>query len=373
MAADEARFRFELARPGDDADLRRLVRESPVPGSVKVAYEREPSYFAATACHGPFCQVIVAREAGSDGVAGLAVRAVRMLYVGGTPEPVGYLGQLRVAPRYRGRWLLSAGFSYLRRLHEDGRTPVYLTTLVEGNREARALLVERPRRGFPRYRPLGKLVTRAIPARDARPVALPGARIEPAAAGQLPEVLEFLSVEGACRPLFPVFSEADLAGRGAYPGLVPGDVLVARREGSIRGVAGLWDPTAVRQAVVHGYSGLLAGARAAIGLLARLAGAPPLPAPGERLRFGFAAFPCVAGDDPALFASLLCGLRSRAAEKGLDWVTLGLLEGDPLLPAARHRFARSYRSALYTVAWEGDDELRRSLGERVPHVELAAL
>jgi len=68
---------------------------------VAVAYEREPSYFAGCACHGPFAQVLVAREEASGAVAGLSVRAVRDLWVRGEAEPVGYLGQLRVAAPYR--------------------------------------------------------------------------------------------------------------------------------------------------------------------------------------------------------------------------------------------------------------------------------
>ena len=364
-------FAFELARPQDDAALRRIVRESPVPGAVTVAYEREPSYFDGCACHGPFAQVLVAREEAGGAIAGLSVRAVRDLWVGGAAEPVGYLGQLRVAVPYRGRWLLSGGFRFLRELHADGRTPVYLTTLVEGNAEARALLVERPRRGFPRYRRLGTLASLAIPSGGGRR-APDGLSVAAAGEADVAEVLGFLSSEGRRRDLFPVLGLDDLRGAGAYPGLSPPDVFLVRGGGVLLGVAGLWDPSAVRQVVVRGYSGGMALARPFLDLALSWRGAGRLPRPGERLRLAFAAFPCVASGDERVFSALLSALRAAAARRGLSWLALGLVEGHPLHPLARRAVATSYRSGLYTVSWDDDDAFRHRL--RAPlHVELPAL
>ena len=47
-----------LARLDDDAALRRLAASNAVPGNPPVIYAREPGYFLACSCLGPFWQVI---------------------------------------------------------------------------------------------------------------------------------------------------------------------------------------------------------------------------------------------------------------------------------------------------------------------------
>src|SRR5256885_6338965 len=117
-----------LATPEDDASIRALLARSPVPGPITVTYRREPNYFAGCDALGPFHQVLVARD--REEVVGLACRVVRPMFINGEAEQVGYLGQLRVDGPHRGRWFVSRGFSFLRQLHEDGRTAAYITTII---------------------------------------------------------------------------------------------------------------------------------------------------------------------------------------------------------------------------------------------------
>ena len=51
-----------VAEPEDDAGLRRLLRESVIPGAVRVAFTREPDYFAAAGLAGAGDVTIVARR-----------------------------------------------------------------------------------------------------------------------------------------------------------------------------------------------------------------------------------------------------------------------------------------------------------------------
>jgi len=120
-------IRLELAVPGDpavDVALRRLLRENPLPGKIVLAYEREPSYFAAAGLEGPFHQTLVARDVATGEVLGCANRSVRSLFVNGEARPVGYMSQLRLHPRLRrglrlARCLVRA-FELYRTLHADG-------------------------------------------------------------------------------------------------------------------------------------------------------------------------------------------------------------------------------------------------------------
>ena len=77
------RLKFELATQADDTDLRRLLRENPIAGSISLSFEREPCYFDASVIEGPFHQTIVAREADSSNVIAFGNRSVRPLFING--------------------------------------------------------------------------------------------------------------------------------------------------------------------------------------------------------------------------------------------------------------------------------------------------
>src|ERR1051325_6014625 len=126
-------FPFDLARAGDDQSIRRLLANTPMPGRVAVTFEREPDYFGGCATMGRFCQVMVARSTLDQKVVAVGSRAARRMFINGQAEEVGYLGQLRVSHRFRGRWLVSRGFRFLHQLHADSRVEAYLATITEEN------------------------------------------------------------------------------------------------------------------------------------------------------------------------------------------------------------------------------------------------
>src|SRR5512133_1633844 len=145
---------FDLVRPEDDEALRRLLRNNPIAGRISVTMEREPSYFRAVALEGPFHQVAVARDQETGEVVGMGTRSIRPAYLNGEVRDIGYLGQLRVLHRAGEKSVvargLAQGFEFMKRLHADGRTPFYLTSIVADNLPARRLLTA-GLPGYPRY------------------------------------------------------------------------------------------------------------------------------------------------------------------------------------------------------------------------------
>ena len=45
---------LRLAALTDEAALRRMLRENPMPGAISLTFEREPDYFAAAGVDGSF-------------------------------------------------------------------------------------------------------------------------------------------------------------------------------------------------------------------------------------------------------------------------------------------------------------------------------
>lgn len=362
----------DFARPADDAAIRRLLAREPMPGRITVTFEREPDFSLGCAIIGDDCRILVARSGQDNEVVGVACRSTRSVFFNGRQVRLGYLGQLRVDERYRGRWLLSYGFRLLRHLHEADPVPAYLAAIIGGNDQATAVLVEKRRRLFPAFHPVADYCTLAIDVHRAKPPLTCRAQISSGRPNDLAELVEFLQIHGPRRQFFPVWTEESLL-RLAPFGLSMEDVQIARRKGQIVGACALWDQSAFKQTIVRGYSGWLRAAAPVWNASAPLFGRTPLPNPGEKLRHAYAALICVAEDDIQVFAALLRAVYNLAHARGFSYLMVGLDARDPLLPAARAYGHVLYSSRFYLAEWPDGGHLHEQLDQRPAYVEIATL
>src|SRR5258706_12279951 len=93
---------MEEAAREDDPELRRLLRDSPMAGEIRVSLEREPNVFLTGAVEGEPHRTIVARNP-EGGIVGMGSRSVWNAFVNGEPCRLGYLSQLRVDRAHRSR------------------------------------------------------------------------------------------------------------------------------------------------------------------------------------------------------------------------------------------------------------------------------
>lgn len=236
-----SRFQFELATPDDDAQLCRLFRAVTMEGSVPLRFGREPSFFGALCVEGYFHQVIVCRDTHTGRAVGVAVRSIRDRYVNGQILPIGYLSSLRFLPEYRRLGLVARGFAFLRELHGDGRTSLYLTSIATGNKVAQQALLG-GRAGLPRYHPLDSYCTFVLRAASRRRRLTPegpasqNISVRPAQLSELDELVRFWNETGCQRQFFPGCSTHDFGDPGgSFRGLALDNLLVARREQTIVG------------------------------------------------------------------------------------------------------------------------------------------
>jgi hypothetical protein len=370
-----SRFRFELASPADDADLRRIMAETPMPGRITVSFRREPSWFGAAVVDGSSRQVVACRDTETGRIIGFGCRSLRELYVNGQIETVGYLSSLRVLEEYRNLGLIAPGYAFFHELHADNRVPYYLTTIAEGNETALRVLTS-GRAGLPGYHPFGRYHTLAIPLpRRSRRVPAPpaGMTIRPARAEDVSVILHFLRQWGPQRQFFPHYERSDLImPEGLLRGLELDRLLLAERGGHLVGTLAGWDQHAYRQSVVHDYAGPIRWLRPLYNGWAWLRGRPSLPAIGQPLRYLTAALPAEAEDQEGVFAALLAALREHCAGAA-TYLMLGLHEKDRLLHIARRYATAYYTTLLFVAAW--DDGLGRieAVDDRAPYLELGSL
>jgi hypothetical protein len=366
-------LRFDLAQPSDDAELRRLLRETPMEGRIRIALTREPDCFLAATIEGGIHQVIVARDRASDRLLGMGSRSVSDAWINGVRARLGYLSQLRVHPTARGRpTTIKTGYAKLKELHRDGATPFYVTTIIEDNLPARRLL-EAGIQGLPIYRPLSSLVTLVLPVTGKRRAAS-GPSASRCGPGDLEEIVECLQRYGARYQFAPHWTRDGLVSPERTRGLRTEDFYGARSAGRLVGCLARWDQRAFKQSVVVGYDRTLGLLRPWINLAGPLLRTPRLPPPGEKIRSAFVSHLAVDEDDPEVLLTLLTKAYNDAARDGLDYLMLGLTERHPLLPVVRKRFRfREYVSIIYVVHWEDGSSAVDALDDRVPHLEVAVL
>jgi hypothetical protein len=146
---------------------------------------------------------------------------------------------------------------------------------------------------------------------------------------------------------------------------------VARRDRRIIGTMAAWDQAAYKQDIVAGYGPTLRRLRPFYDVAARALGASSLTPPGSAIPLAFAACTAVADDDHAVLGSLLAACAERARERGKAFLMVGLADEDPLLSVARRWLHVTYRSDLFTLAWDGASV--PVLDGRVPRIEIATL
>jgi len=348
--------RFELATARDDGELRGLLHDTPMGGPIRLLFLREPSYLEAAGVQGEEVQVIVARVDGK--ITGVATRALRPTWINGERVTAGYLSDLRLLPALRGGTLLHRGYRFLRQLHDDGKARIYSTVIVADNERALSTIAA-GRAGLPRYTDLGLVHTpllhlqRALPAIDAD-----------IRRGTLGELADIVGKLNETRLQFaPLYRTEDFLPGGRLLGLCAQDFYVLRREGRIAGVLAVWDQSAFRQTVVHGYAGALAWLRPLVNLVHSSA----LPAPGRALAYSHVAL--ISTDDEEAFRALLRRASNDALRAGSSRLVVGLHERDPRLAALEAYSRTPFAGRLFAVTFDEAPEL----DGRVPYVEASLL
>lgn len=373
--AEAAGVRFGLAGPSDDASLRALLRGMPMGSAIRVTFEREPSYFAASRVQGA-AQVPVARDAAGR-VVGMGLRSFAPGWRGGDAAEVGYLADLRLVPALRGGTLLARGYRFLRELHADGRCDLYATMLVGDNAVALSTIAA-GRAGLPVYRDMGRYLSPSVVLgpRPALP-RLPGVRVERGSVERLGDIVRSLNAFGRAREFAPRHAPEDFLPGGRWLGLRPEDFFLALRGGTVVGTLARWDQSSFRQTRVHGYSPALEAGRrlarpfARLPLPPRLRLAGRLPVPGALVPHLYAAFP--SAEEPAVLRLLLDALRADAAGGPHLYAVLGLSERDPLAPALSGVPQVAFSGRVFAVHYSEGRAAADRAAERVPYLEAGSL
>jgi hypothetical protein len=372
-----------VAGPGDDADIRALLRESVMDGAIRLALTREPRFALGAEVEGERHYTVLVRDPVTNRLLGMGSRSVREVFHHGEPARLGYLAQFRTAPGSRHVRCIRQAFGAIEAATRPDELSFDLTSIVADNAPARRLL-ERGLPGLPVYRPLAEAETLVMPTADpvwARRRRMPAVR--QAGAGDMARVVGFLQAQLRRHALAPRWTESDL--RERCRDLAIEHFALLEEQGALRGVGAVWDQRAFKQVVIAGYQPWLQHARRPLNAVLHVLGQPRLPPAGASLALGYLShFALAADDDLEGAVALFHALRGQARSRGLDQLAVTLAADHPLRAALGRRFgARPYRSILYAVRWrsrEAPEDARTAVdavdilgGGRRLYVEAAIL
>jgi hypothetical protein len=344
-----AGVRFAVATEADEAAIRRLLRDNPMPGAIRLSFEREPEYFRGAGLAGGDDRTIVAYSGGRLVCMGRCT--FRECWMDGRATRVGYLAELRLDSSVSGRFdILRGGYRFFESLQREESADFYFTSIAADNERARRLL-ERGTRGLPVYSFLAELITMiiAVPSRTRTAnvctmVATPE---------RVPEIVRMLNASAQRHQLSTVWTAEKLCELQRH-GLPLDRFRIALDGDEVVGCGAVWDQRGFRQTVIRSYSPALAAGRPLLNLASRFLGTPRLPRPGSTLANGFLTPFAFAAARGIMFPDFVESFFPLASTLGVEFLTLALPSGDVRLETLRRRFStREWRSRLYRVTWPG--------------------
>ena len=358
-------IQFALASVEDDAAIRRLLRDNPMRGEISVSLEREPNYFHDSHVAGEDNQTVLAVKSGRLVCMGHCTIGDR--YINGRVRRVGYLSGLRLDSSVQGRFdILRRGYQFFRELQHDDPADFYFTSITGDNIRSIRFL-ERGLPGMPVYLPLGDFVTLLLPVpqklqslqqRKEETIArLKSEGIEIISGSDVPgcQLTSFLNAQAGQFNLVARWNEENLLSL-QRSGLTQSDFQVLTGTGKVIACAALWDQRSFKQTVIRGYSRRLSFLKPILNLHAKMFDGPQLPAIGSTLAHGFLSPLANSPGNERYLSGLIELSLLTAANRGLEFLTLGFSAGDPRLALVRSKFrCREYNSRLFQVLWTGEN------------------
>lgn len=318
------------ATPADNPALVELARICPMPAPISLAFERTPDFFALCRARGE-SRTLVAEVAGE--VVACASVGRRRAYVNGSPSEIGYVADLKVAPRFRGRYLPHLLIARLAADEASLSPAAYVMTFAAGNRTIDALLHRTLK-----HRPIERLGT--ITSFQLFPLVRLGvsARFEIRRAGPgdeaaLSGLLDSFHRQYELAPVFATGGLREVLERSL--GMELSSYFVASQGGRLLAALGLWDQDGFKQTRVHRMPPGLRWFTRSVRAASRFLPLPALPLEGEVLRLVHVRHPCHLPGQQQALAALTRFTVNWCREQGRHLALFTCAAGDALEECAR--------------------------------------
>ncbi len=365
------KYSFSIAVPSDDEDLRRIIKETYMPGSISLAFCREPSFFLAENIGCIKSEMMLCRRNDTGKIIGFGGRNLWNVYLNGEKKTVWYLHSLRVLPGERDGIALLRAYQYLHNLQNDSDLPYYLTTVLDENISAKKVL-EGKRAGLPAYSKIGVMETHLIPIRKDRKVKIKDRNVNRNDLSTISSACDCINEWNSCYDFSQVYNLDDLKNQNKlFLGFSFKNFFTYTISCRVWGTLGVWDQSSCKQIMVAGYSKKMRIARYFYNFYAGIFGLPYLPKEGEEIKMLQTSFLSAKDNNQYVLDAILSNVVSCVSNCGYDWISVGICKGNNLSKVVSRYSSRRLDSSIYLVHWEDIDSA--VLPKAIPHLDIAFL
>jgi predicted N-acetyltransferase YhbS len=353
------RVEVREANEADNEALLALTRATPMQGTIALRIDRDPDFFALLRLRGEGKVFVAAR--GRE-LVGCISAALRTVYVGGIPETIAYVGDMKVHPGFSGSRVSLRLIQALERGLRVAGIDVCFSVVAEGNHRAMPLF--EGRLGIPRWTPLGRFLVDELlptPFRDRSERYCH----EAAQSADLPAIAALLDRFHRSRQFAPRLPENEVA-----DALTTGGIFVARAGKQIVATLTLSDMEPIKRNVLLNAPAAIKGSLA----LLRLVTAPLpgfiVPRVGDALRLLSVRYAACDEGHQAALAGLLRLARAETFRRRFTCLAVGLHERDPLRSLVRGIPRFTFQSLAFATSLGGASRLPK-LAEGIPSEDYA--
>ncbi|MDO8659832.1 MAG: hypothetical protein Q7K54_04520 [Candidatus Parcubacteria bacterium] len=362
-------FKYKIAEKKHDRALRKLLHDNPIVGSISIAFENEPSYFLSSLVGNEFSETIICEDEENQKVVALLTKSIKNAYINGIENKVGYLNNLRVDKKYRGRKVVSNAWNLFHEVHQRGGVPYYLTSIIKDNHNAKRALLSK-KTGKPQFIKIGDYTTFVINLYKKKRELVGGLEVARASADDLDEIIDCLNRNGRKKQFYPCYKKEDFINSQKLRDFRIQDFFIAKKKNRIVGVVGAWNQIGFKQVVVKEYRNGMKIFKPFYNFCAKIFSFSPLPEINHSFNCLYLSFIAVDDNDKDIFRAIIRRIYNRFLGKQYSYLTLGLANNDFLSDVAREFFSIKYESEIYLVTYkEREDELKNL----IPYIELATL
>lgn len=357
-------YEFFICSRKDDKEILDLMEANPMGGSKRLTFTARPSYFDSLKIFKEEPFIIGVRNEG-DKLIGFTSISIQERFLNGKIIRVGYLSNLRVDEKYRGKGLVSKGFSYLKKIRNKISVDFFISSIGTNNRIAINVLTKK-RGDYPFFTPIGEITTKLL--RLDKPLFrnLDKDYVVSFLSGSyMNEALAFLKNNNKKKNFYPNYNSlTNLA-------LKPENFITVKKNNEIVGLCGCWDQTSFKQAIISDYNfplSLVAGLAQNLPVLKR---GLYFPQRGQVLPIIYLSHLVIQDNNPDVFAEIIIFLTEQGPKNKL--YTVGLHNLDPLSGTLKKFSGMTYKTEFYIVSWEDNQELAKQLEKEIFYPEVALL
>lgn len=330
-----AQFLIRLAEDSDNENLLGLCR-IPVSGSIQLALEREPDYFAGASVQAETPEVYVCLHR-TGRFAGMFHVGYRTVYIHRKPTPVRYFCDLRIHPDFQRSRLLFEMMVFCRAKgiindREFAQTIIFEDNLpmlnhLDLNRRSHI------RQLAPLYHRVGEYHTymiRLSSRHSAYSVQSGSIAVRRATESDVELMQAFLELEGPRYQGFPCYQFNKLGQLPYFRNLTIADYFLAFEQGQLVGMVGIWNQKAFKQTRICGYNQSLRWFRPMVNLVAKLTGGFLLPEAGSILTYFTMHTLLIKEEKPHILEALLREVRKGCSGQGFAYFLCSVAGNSPL-------------------------------------------